>query len=286
MPKIPINMNTTAQLISNLQVEEFATRTYMSMSNIGTDCDRAIWLQWRWCSKKIIPQKLQDIFERGDWEEQRIIKRLKDIGCECFIVSPTGKEKEIFGLVGEVQEEYEGFAGHALGHSDGRVRGIPEAPKTVHLLEIKSMNDKYFKQWKKSSVKQSHPHYYSQMQRYMAATGLTRALFAVRNKNTEEIDFERIYFDDEHAEYLLNRERDLISSEEIPKLEFKSDWYKCRMCDNYGYCHQKAAPEKSCRSCCHADIYDNGVWKCGLNNDKVLNKEAQIKACNSYKRFY
>ena len=78
-----------------------------------------------------------------------------------------------YEMFGE-QSDLELLDGKLSGHNDGTIRGIPEAPKTLHVLEIKTMNDKSFKDTVKKGVSKSKPGYLIQMQMYMEAMSLDR----------------------------------------------------------------------------------------------------------------
>src|SRR5687767_9565184 len=50
---------------------------------IGTECDRAVWLAFRRTSKpEVIDWRKRRIFERGNIEEDRLLDLLRLIGCE------------------------------------------------------------------------------------------------------------------------------------------------------------------------------------------------------------
>lgn len=281
MVLIPEKENTTENAIESAETLQI-NRPYLGMSGIGNECIRALWMSFRWCTEEILSARTKRIFERGDIEEARIIKDLKSAGLEVY--RWEGDEKiELFGTPKEKQQEIIGFAGHVKGHTDGELLNVIEAPKTPHLLECKTMADKYFQQLKKSGVKKSNPVYYSQAQRYMGGCKLTRALFIATNKNDESRHYERIKFDKLHCENLIEKERNIVLSEFIPKKQFKQTWYLCRFCKHRYGCHHDAPILKSCRTCKFVDLDNGGVWSCGEQNDNELSVEDQRKGCKVYK---
>jgi len=286
MAKIPTMNTMNNAFISLPDIEEKTRREYLGMSSLGSDCERKVWLGFRFASRKIIPYRIKLIFDRGHWEEHRIIRDLKKLGLRVFRRNEKSEEIEIFGTDGEKQEQIIGFAGHAKGHLDGRCVGVLEAPKTEHLLEMKSMNDARFKAWQNKGVKESDPVYYSQTQRYMDKSKLTRTLFAVRNKNNEDLKFERIRFDKPHADMLAKKEQDIITSDVPFGQKFSRTWFACKGCSHYDVCHNDAAPVKTCRSCEHVDLALEGKWLCAMNKDKELSLADQLKACPSYRRLF
>src|SRR5947209_1704100 len=90
---------------------------------IGTECDRALWYEFRRASpQEQITWRKRRIFERGNIEEDRLLELLSLIGCE----------------VSEQQARVRDVGGHLRGKIDAEALGIPEAPSTVHVIECKS----------------------------------------------------------------------------------------------------------------------------------------------------
>ena len=264
-------------------------RPYLGMSSIGDPCARKLWYGFRFASTpQINTARQMRIFARGDIEEARVVGYLKDIVIEVYRPGKYNSHErvELFGHIGEQQEEFIGFAGHSMGHSDGRCINVPDAPKTEHLLEIKTANEKNFKKYiKLESVKEANPGYYGQIQRYMKASGLTRALFIVVNKNTEELYIERVHYDAEYADMLEAKETDIILSEQPPEKEFPAGYFSCGWCPHNSVCHEGARPEQNCRTCASVDLHDGGRWSCGVT-EKDLDMEAQEKGCDRYKPLF
>lgn len=279
MVMIPI-VETT---LSAVEALEFGgkPRTYLGMSGIGEECSRKLWYNFHWASIKTHTAKTERTFNAGHLFEAPLIKQLKLIGCEVFRVDADGNEIELFGNPEEEQEEFSDVTGHSLGHCDGRIRGLIEAPKTVHTLEIKTMAQKYFTPLVKKGVEESNPSYYAQMQRYMLAQGLKRAFFAAINKNTSELHFERINLDKDFAERLQEKGTHIILSEEPNEKEFTKDFFKCTWCDHKEVCHEFEEPEKNCRTCEYSDLEMEGKWSCSKKG-KQIPEGLQRKGCNQY----
>lgn len=285
MAKILIR-NTTKFLLDSVVVEEKFSRGYLGLSGVGDECMRKTWMSWRFVSPRRFPKRVKRIFERGDLEEARVIRDLKEIGTECFRRDENGEKVEIFGHVGEKQEELHGIAGHSKGHPDGRCIGVVEAPKTEHTLEIKTMGDKYWKQFQDNGISISHPVYHCQVQRYMDLMGTTRTLLISRNKNTEETAVERIKLDKIKVQEVVAKETHILMSELPPKAAYSKTHWKCKTCNHAPVCHEGQAPLKNCRTCKHLDVEDGGVFSCALSNGKHLSLERQIKGCDHYGRLF
>src|SRR4051812_12185258 len=105
----------------------------ISISLLGEECERALWYAFRWASKPEVIDGLKAItFETGEIEETRLLNALRMIGCEVDEVDGRGKQYRASAI-----------AGHVRGKMDGKVLGLPEAPKTWHVVECKSMKDTY-----------------------------------------------------------------------------------------------------------------------------------------------
>ena len=273
---------TTANTIAELDYGG-NNRTYLGMSQIGEECSAKLWLGFHWANfGKKHSAKMERTFEIGHEFEKIIIKQLKDAGMEVFRVLEDGTEVEHFGYKDEEQEEFIGGFGHAKGHNDGRIRGVIEAPKTDHLLEIKTMKEEYFKKLVKQGLKKYHPIYYAQTQRYMREMKLTRTLFIALNKNTSELHIERIEFDKGFAEDLVRKEQSIIMSDAMPERAYEEGFYKCGFCDQAGVCRGINNPSVTCRTCDFVDIEMDGVWSCQKQKGKNLTPEEQRKACDKY----
>lgn len=261
MPKLPI-FNSIYQRLETFTDEQIP-RGYLGMSQLGHSCDRYLIYSFRRMYKKYVTPRKRRIFERGDLEEQRVINDLTSVGIAVY----------------ETQNEIIGFAGHCKGHIDGVCEGLPGAEKTKHLLEIKTMNDKSFKETKKKGIQKAHWAYYVQSQVYMLYKNLNRALFVITNKNDEDRIYERIYFDKQVAEHAKDRSINIITIDYLPDKIGGPDYFQCKWCDAYGICQQQDEPIRNCRTCAYVEISDNGKWFC-FKHDKVLEND---KPCNRYR---
>jgi len=251
-------------------------RPYLGMSQLGGECWRQLWYYFRWCEYSEIDGRVGRIFQTGHNAEIKMIKDLESIGIETW----------------DTLDQQAGFVainGHCQGHGDGMAKNIPEAPKTVHLLEFKTSSDKYFKEVKKKGVKESKPTHYAQMVLYMKFTETTRALYMVENKNDSSYYTERIHGNITYANELLTKAEAIITSEDInefDKIGSRSPTYfKCRFCNYTDICHHDTMPVKSCRTCTSVSLLDDGKWGCGLRKDKELSLQDQKDACPNYNKF-
>lgn len=270
MALLPENTNTTMYKLNQLGALRPGRRgRSVGMSTIGQKCERRLWFAFHWIDHpEVLTNRTEHIFRTGTEAEDFVIRDLERIGIK----------------VTQRQEELWGFGKHAHGFTDGRCINVPEAPKTEHLLEIKTHNDKSFNGVVKKGVKEAKPLHYAQMQRYMLSTKLTRALYIAYNKNTSEYYAERIRFDRSFADDLFRKEREIILAETAPARRFEEHYFECKFCPFKAHCYEDAPVNKNCRTCVFADLQDGGKWTCGFNSgNHEIPVEVQETGCHCYK---
>lgn len=249
-------------------------RYYLGASFIGRECSRELWLRFRWVKKSQFDGRMLRLFNTGHLEEPRLIKNLRDAGVQVLDLDPdTGEQWHI---------SY--FGGHFAGHADGVALGIHAAPKTWHLLEFKTHNAKSFAELQAKGVAVAKPEHLAQMQIYMHGLGLTRAYYLARNKDTDELYGERIYFDENLAQHYLQRAHSIIFANEPPlPIGYDSSFFKCKWCDLAEYCYPgmtdlpEQMPDKNCRTCIHSTPLANGEWTC--ENGQSMSPRQQDCEC-------
>lgn len=268
MVKVPKKILLTEQLIEDKKIyQDF--RTYLGASQIGKECVRAVWYQFRHYKDISFEPRLIRLFNRGHREEKIILKDLK-------------KQAGIKVLA--TQEGAKFANGHGGGHHDGRLINVPDAPKTQHLLECKTMNERNFQEVKKHGVEKSHFVYFVQMQIYMKLFKLKRALFIAVNKNTDERYYERIKFDNSFALKQIKKAKWVINQRTPPeKIEDGSAFYTCMYCYYSKICSNIEKPRKGCRTCKYSKPIDKGKWYCEKTKKKLKFKK-QLKGCKNWKK--
>lgn len=249
-------------------------RTYLGMSTMGNECDRALWMTFRWAHapENLDGRKLR-LFETGHREEARMLDDLEMAGVTVERVDPATGEQWALSAHG----------GHFRGHMDGQAEGIAEAPKTRHVLEFKTHNEKSFKALIKDGVAKSKPGHFAQMQLYMHYAGITRAFYMAVNKNTDELYTERVEYDAQAAIVLVARAERIIQSDWAPPRlhddpTAKMAWV-CSYCPAFAQCHGGQFAPRNCRTCIHSSPVDGG-WHCGLHGP--LDEQAQIIGCGQH----
>jgi len=262
------------------EAKQYDTVT-LGASQVGRPCERALWYSFRHCCRPEFDGRMYRLFERGNLEEPRVVKDLRAIGCVVHEVDEsTGKQFRVTAL-----------GGHLSGRLDGAVLKVPEAPKTWHVLEIKTHSAKSFKALVSKGVEEAKPEHFAQVMLYMHLTGMKRALYIAVNKDTEELYTERIRHSKDTAELLVERARRVIFSQAPPdRISDRPDYYLCKWCDARDICFGTEAPEPalpvpalSCRQCCHATPTNDGGgrWVCELHK-KGLSTNDQKRPCESH----
>jgi hypothetical protein len=236
----------------------------ISVGEANDACDRSVWYAFRWALpvEKHTGKQLR-LFQTGNLEEDRLVADLERIGVDVY-----GQQDRI-RLVGS----------HVRGKCDGKAMGIPEAPRTEHLLEFKSANKKNFADIQKKGCKESKPLHYGQCQLGMHAFGLTRCLYLVSCKDSDDLYAERIEYDVEFCLRLLARLERVINSPEPPsRISEKPDFFGCMFCRKKEVCHHGEWPRSTCRSCIHAspEIGGDGHWSCARWSKPISFDEQKI----------
>jgi hypothetical protein len=269
MAPIPEPQRTIRSLI-DAQHEKSAElpRPHMGASQLGHHCERWLWLSFRWAVIEKFPGRIRRLFRRGHEEEKNFISDL-----------------EMIGVKFENHQEYIDFGGHVGGSTDGTINsGVPGAERTRHVAEFKTHSEKSFSDLQKKGVLESKPMHWAQMQLYMLGTRIDRALYVAVCKNDDQLYTERVNFDKEAAEKLLQRGKRLAKSERMPEpISTDPSWYQCKFCAAHSFCHEtKLTKEVNCRTCAHATPEDDSSWSCARWESANIPVEWQHKGCDSH----
>ncbi len=272
MTALPIEPDVTIQQLidRSMEAKRELPRHYMGASELGTECDMALWLSFRWALKPHDEGRMMRIWRTGHESEATLIEDLRAIGVTI-----------------ERQQEEVHFGGHLLGHIDGIATGVPGAEKTPHVFDAKSSNRKRFDKLEKEGVAKAEPKYWVQLQSYMLGLGLTRAWYVSRCKDDERIYAERIHLDKEAAEAWVERGRRISLMNDAPeRISGTPTYYKCKMCDYIDVCHKaKSTDAVNCRTCAHStpmEVDGAGVWKCERWGQLIPSIEAQRTGCQAH----
>lgn len=243
-------------------------------SSVGKPCERAIWYDFRHCQfGQEFDGRMLRLFETGTLAEPRFIDNLRSIGCTVKV-----GDDPIMAL-----------GGHLSGKLDVRVLGLPEAPKTWHIVDFKTAGAKSFKAMKSKGIKEVKPEYYDQVMVYMHLKKFKRAMILVVNKDTDELYSERFEYDKVAAEKIVEKARRIVESANPPdKISDDPSYFICRYCSHKDLCQKNETPVTvpstvSCRNCIHSTPKMDGKkkWVCE-KHDKNLSYQDQIAACEDH----
>ena len=254
-------------------------RAHLGASVIGHPCERHAWLLFRWVAREAFDGRMLRLFEAGKAFEPRIVAELRAVGIEVHDTDELGRQYRVSAV-----------GGHFGGSLDGAALGLPEAPKTWHVMEFKTHSAKSFAELLKVGVREAKPMHWFQMQIYMGLTGMQRAMYLAENKDTSALYQERVEFDAvEFARVMAKAERVVTSPEPPPRLSNDPAWFACKWCTFHPVCHGDQAPEVNCRTCAHStpeldgQRADGGRWSCAMNRGSDLSLEVQRAGCGGHR---
>jgi len=273
MTKLPEQKDIISQAIdSAIEAKQGSgKRSHLGCSSLGHHCDRWLWLSFRMAVIEKFNGRMLRLFRRGQNEEATVVADLRAIGCD---VRSTGANQSRVN-----------FGCHVSGSIDGLIEsGVPGAEKTRHVLEIKTHSKKSFDELSKDGVLKAKPMHWAQMQLYMKGTGTERALYYAVCKDDDRIHAERVYFDKDAADKLVERGHRIASAERMPEpVSADPSWYQCKFCAAHDFCFgSKLTKEVNCRTCAHSTPTYESTWTCARYGDAVIPFDAQVKGCECH----
>lgn len=261
-------------------------RFHLGASEIGIECERRLWLTYRWCvAESFSGQKLR-LFDTGKREEFRLLDELKAIGVQVQFINDDP----------DLQHRVSAFGGHFGGSLDAIATHIdPWEPEKPYVLEFKTHGTTSFNKLKKEGVETSKHQHYVQMQIYMGLTGTPQAIYLAVHKDKDELYEEVVEFNqgvfDEHME----KAKRIITSPTppsppekyvvpAPDAQLKPRFEKCMYpfpCPALSMCYEGAKPIRSCRSCVFAKPVKAGEWLCNKHGT-TLDNQQQLTGCDDY----
>jgi hypothetical protein len=278
-----IDNNITIKLIENAieRNNKKNNRGYLGMSEIGHECWRYLWYNFRKVSQDQISASGLMAIEDGYRQEELTAERLRMVH--------GIKLKTTDELDHQIGFKYLG--GHFSGHCDGMIEGIVEAPKTKHIWEHKSVNEKKFKELnslildigEKSALEAWDEIYYAQAQIYMLASNLDRHYLTVSTPGGRALTSCRTEIKKKIGESLLEKAHMIITSERPPaKLNENREYYICRWCRKKSICHDNEVPDVNCKTCAFSEPIlegTNAEWKCYKKN---CNISGEMNGCEQH----
>ncbi len=200
-------------------------REHLGASQIGKECERALWFDFRWVTRAAWSGRMLRLFDTGQREEERLVRDLRRTGATVLDLDPaTGRQWRV-----------EALGGHFGGSLDAVAIGLLEAPKTWHVLEFKTSATRAFNELRLHGVGHAKPRHYAQIQIYLHLTGITRAMYIVVCKETDEIYVERVPVDPAEGARLLARAKRIIEAQHPPaRISEDPEFWVCTLCEHRG----------------------------------------------------
>lgn len=272
MSKIPEPTQSIQALIDSYHEKKAEPpRPHMGASQLGHQCDRYLWLSFRWSVQEKFPGRILRLFRRGQNEEATIISDLRAIGLD------------VRGTINGNQARVD-FGGHVSGSLDAIIEsGVPEAPKKRHIAEFKTHSLKSFNELEKVGVEKAKFQHYIQMQVYMHGTEIDRALYLAVCKDDDRIYTERVRYDKVIAEKYIDRGKRIALADRLPEPlpGGSASWYECKFCPAYDFCWgTKQTKQVNCRTCAHATAKEDSTWRCERHDADDIPIDFQRTGCD------
>lgn len=247
-------------------------------SMIGKPCSRELWYSFRHAKKanfasanKSAGQTLR-LLRRGNDEEFNFTKYFQAIGCK-------------FLHTVENQCEVTDCEDHFVMKLDN-VGYLP--PKFEYLekvvFEFKTSNMTNFNTLKKEGLQRDKPVHFAQMSVGAYKLGIEYGVYAVVDKNTDELYIELVKLDLGLGKTMIDKAMAIITSppESPPaKISLSQANFTCKWCNFKDICHNGEAVEINCRSCVNSVPLKAGKWGCKLYGE--IPDEVIPKGCPQHK---
>lgn len=206
-------------------------------SKAGYPCDRNLWYAVN-NFKGIITEKTQRIFDTGTCLEPLVVEWLRKDG--WTVNYNQGSQNA------DLEFKIPVNGGIIAGHPDAFI-SRPGCENV--LVDIKTMNDRAWIQWKREGSLKSKPQYVDQLHIY--AMGAIWADYKVEklgivglNKNTSAIHIDFFDFDKKRFEEIKQRAMKVFEAENAPDENCPSEKWCCGYCEYSHLCELNAAREK------------------------------------------
>jgi len=207
-------------------------RDYIGASAIGGACMRREWYKLQG-HREVFDADTLRRFQDGHDTEAKIISWLEMLPHLELHTESMGKQ---YGF-SDLDDKFK-------GHYDGVIRGIPQAPKTWHILEIKATKQQLFNKLKKlitkvgekNALEEWNEQYYAQAMLYCHYEGITRHLTIVSTPGGRELLTLRTNANPTYAKALRGKAQRLLGATSPPQKIGGPDWYQCKWCNFYDMC--------------------------------------------------
>ena len=264
-----------------LAEKENRFRGHLGFSGIGDDDEYKLWMGFRWCLPASFNGRMLRLFDLGNRIEDQVVENIRNTD----VISIASHDKD------GNQFRASFFGGHFAGSCDGLLKGVlpPPSEEVILLLEVKSANDKRFKELVKLESYEAWSETYRwQIHAYMGALGLTKCMVVVVNKNDSSVYTEIIDFNPQVWEKAQAKAQRIICSDAPDKSTRMSekDWRMKNESELYRnvYFGRRLPESVNCRNCKNVKplTESNGaVWFC-KRKQQSLSLDAQREGCKDH----
>ena len=202
-------------------------------SKVGFPCQRNVWYSINAVEKGItgtVSCKSQRIFDVGTALEPVIVEWLKADGWNVEY-NPGSQSAEIEVIIPI-------YGGKLAGHPDCI---ISKGEIQNALIDIKTMNDRAFTQWKREGTQKAKPQYVTQLHIYAAglmAQGrkIKHLGIAGVNKNNSDMQIDLFPYDEGTYLDIVSRAEIIANAQDPAELDGATEKWACGYCEYYGMC--------------------------------------------------
>jgi len=262
-------------------------RHYLGMSEIGHECSRHLFYSFRNAETRVWNAKGVRATEDGYIQEDVMAERLRMVpGIKLLTEDPN---KDPGSQIG-----FNMLLGHFLGHCDGMITGIKEAPTAWHIWEHKSCDNtggnKYGKFLKakethgdKNALENWDYIYYCQGQIYMHCSQMTRHFITVTSPGGRNYSSTRTEYSAQTANYLIDKAQGIIFDPDFMpgKTCERPEYITCSWCAYKDLCHFDYFPLVHCKTCRYRECIKDGESRC-LNDNSIIDKDMLNVGCNNH----
>ena len=192
-------------------------------SSIGHPCPRRLWYESVQGIEPVFDQRALRIFRMGDLVENLAVEWLREDGWTVFYNAGSQEaEQEVVIPVADGVE--------IRGHHDA----IIENGNGPIVVDIKSMNDRAFTEWRRKGTLSKYPQYLDQVHVYGKGLGISRLAICGVNKNNSEYLIESFEFDPQRWAALEAKALSVATSLEEPAVPEDLPGWCCSYCSYHG----------------------------------------------------
>jgi hypothetical protein len=255
-------MDKLSELLDDGEISSDYRSSRIGASDIGSPCLAYLELVFRGFPSDPHSKRLGRIFSLGHKLEDMIVQDLKKAGLSVYEKDPvTGK-----------QYEWTNANNTVVFKADGLIQDEDE----FYILEIKSMNDQKWNNFKKKGIFHSHHRYFAQLQTGMSLSGVSKSIIIGYNKNTSEYHHEEVQHQPLQSSFFLAR-AELAARGGTSRIAMDSSDWRCALCSKKRSCWNDDPVPRDKRTCAHTCFDDT-------QKEWVCSKGCQSQ-CQNWERF-